>query len=41
VEYDEENKVVYFVFPSHIFNDKDFIYLELTFDDISWALCDV
>ena len=25
-----------FVFPSGVFNDKDFVSIELTFDEITW-----
>jgi len=29
---------VYFIFPAHIFKDKDWLLLELTFDNITWAV---
>ena len=37
-EYVVEEDVVYFTFPSGIFKDKDWLTVELTFDNITWAL---
>jgi len=33
----DENSVT-FVFPSELFNDKDFVDVELTFDEITWDM---
>ncbi len=31
-----DSNLVTFVFPSGVFNDKDFVDIELTFDEITW-----
>ena len=31
-----DSKLVTFIFPSGVFSDKDFVSIELTFDEITW-----
>ena len=37
---DEHGSNVTFTFPSEIFNDKDWLTVEVTFDYITWAMSD-
>lgn len=37
---DATDPYVTFIFPSGIFNDKDWVTVEITFDYITWAMCD-
>ena len=35
--YNANDSTVSFTFPSNIYTDKDWIHLELTFDDVTWT----